>query len=83
MKKFIVHLKAYFAGSIWRKRLLFSFIGALGGYAYYYYIGCASGTCPISSNPWISTFYGAGMGLVLTMGDRSKAPAGSSEPPKE
>ena len=41
------------------------FIGAMGGYAYYYYIGCVSGTCPITSNPFISTAYGAGVGALF------------------
>ena len=40
-------------------------IGALGGFAYYYYIGCASGTCAITSNPMNSTLYGALMGGLL------------------
>jgi hypothetical protein len=40
-------------------------IGAAAGYAYYYYIGCVSGTCPISSNPYISTIYGGVMGFLL------------------
>jgi hypothetical protein len=30
-------------------------IGAVGGYLYYHYVGCLSGTCPITSNPLIST----------------------------
>ena len=72
MKQFILRLKEIFTGSIWRKRILFSVIGALGGYAYYYFVGCRTGACPISSNPWISTVYGAGMGLILTMGKRKK-----------
>jgi hypothetical protein len=41
------------------------FIGAIGGYAYYHYIGCVSGTCPITSNPLISTAYGAGVGTLF------------------
>lgn len=40
-------------------------LGAAGGFAYYYFIGCASGTCPITSNPYISSGYGALLGLVL------------------
>ncbi len=39
--------------------------GAVGGYLYYYFIGCASGTCPITSNPYISVLYGALMGFLL------------------
>jgi hypothetical protein len=72
MKSVIKKIKTYLAGSIWRKRILFSLLGASGGYAYYYFVGCASGTCPITSNPYISMLYGAGMGLILTMGERKK-----------
>lgn len=39
--------------------------GAVAGYAYYFYVGCASGTCPITSNPYISVIYGAFMGYLL------------------
>ncbi|GIM50550.1 DUF6132 family protein [Capnocytophaga stomatis] len=41
------------------------FLGAIAGYLYYYYIGCASGTCAITSNPLNSTLYGAVMGGLL------------------
>lgn len=40
-------------------------IGSLGGYAYYFYVGCASGTCAITSKPLNSTLYGAMMGGLL------------------
>jgi Family of unknown function (DUF6132) len=72
MKQTILRLKEFFIGSVRRKRILFSLLGAFGGYAYYYFVGCRTGTCPISSNPWISTVYGAGMGLILTIGERKK-----------
>jgi hypothetical protein len=39
--------------------------GALG-FAYYRFIGCSSGMCPITSNPYISTVYGAMMGLLMS-----------------
>jgi Family of unknown function (DUF6132) len=42
--------------------LLGIFIGALGGYAYFYFIGCASGTCAITSKPFNSSLYGAVLG---------------------
>ncbi len=42
-------------------------IGAILGFAYYYFIGCSSGTCPITSNPINSILYGAFAGLVLTV----------------
>lgn len=40
-------------------------VGAIAGYAYYYYVGCASGTCAITSKPINSTLYGSLMGGLL------------------
>jgi hypothetical protein len=40
-------------------------IGATGGYVYYHFIGCTTGTCPITSKPFNSTIYGALMGGLL------------------
>lgn len=36
--------------------------GALLGYVYYHFVGCSGGSCPITSNPLTSTFYGAVLG---------------------
>ena len=47
-------------------RMIFGpLIGGVLGFAYYRFVGCAGGTCPITSNPWISTLFGAAMGLIL------------------
>lgn len=40
-------------------------VGAIFGYAYYKLVGCASGTCAITSKPINSTLYGAVMGGLL------------------
>ncbi|NNT72763.1 hypothetical protein HKT18_11100 [Flavobacterium sp. IMCC34852] len=40
-------------------------VGAIGGYAYYHFIGCASGSCAITSKPLNSTLYGSLMGGLL------------------
>ncbi len=43
-------------------------LGALGGCLYWYFAGCADGTCPITSSPLNSTLWGAVMGgLLLSM----------------
>jgi len=47
--------------------------GAILGYSYYYFIGCASGTCPIQSNPYFSTLYGALLAAVFILPGK-KAP---------
>ncbi len=39
--------------------------GAIGGYCYYHFVGCNSGTCSITSKPLNSTLYGALMGGLL------------------
>lgn len=40
-------------------------IGALGGYLYWKFIGCNTGTCAITSSPINSTIYGAFMGAII------------------
>jgi len=40
-------------------------VGAIAGYVYYHFVGCASGTCLITSRPLNSTVYGALMGSLL------------------
>ncbi len=45
--------------------ILGAVIGGLLGFGYYKLVGCSTGTCPLSSNPWISTVYGMIMGAML------------------
>ncbi|KKB53062.1 hypothetical protein M2459_000740 [Parabacteroides sp. PF5-5] len=45
--------------------LLGALLGAVGGYLYWRYIGCSTGTCPITSSPTMSTLYGVLMGSLL------------------
>ena len=45
----------------WMRPALFTIGGAMAGLAYYYFIGCAAGSCPITSNPASSMVY---MGLI-------------------
>ncbi len=39
--------------------------GIIGGYLYFYYIGCAGGGCAITSNPWSSMIWGALFGYLV------------------
>jgi hypothetical protein len=48
-----------------RLTLVGVFIGLIGGYLYYHFVGCASGTCSITSKPLNSTLYGALLGGLL------------------
>lgn len=59
MKKWLLNNKLTVLGVI---------LGAIGGYLYYYFIGCASGTCGITSSPVNSTLYFAVIGgLVMNL----------------
>lgn len=40
-------------------------VGGILGFAYYYFIGCSTGTCAITSKPLNSTIYGMVMGYLM------------------
>lgn len=40
-------------------------VGLLGGFAYWHFVGCASGTCPITFKPINSTLYGGLLGYLF------------------
>ena len=48
------------------KLIAFVVIGGLIGFAYYKFVGCRTGACMITSNPYISTIYGAVMGGLIS-----------------
>jgi uncharacterized membrane protein YdjX (TVP38/TMEM64 family) len=56
MLEFILKYKLSFIGVA---------LGSIAGFAYYYFVGCSSGTCAITSKPFNSTAYGALMGFIL------------------
>jgi hypothetical protein len=47
------------------KQVLSVFIGALAGYLYYHFVGCSSGQCAITGNPYMSIVWGSLLGLFL------------------
>lgn len=40
-------------------------IGIIAGYLYYLKVGCTSGSCPITSSPWMSMLWGSVIGYLL------------------
>ena len=46
--------------------ILGAIIGGILGFAYYKFIGCSSGQCPITSNPFMSTLFGMILGALIT-----------------
>jgi len=51
-----------------KKNLLYiagGLVGGLGGFLYWYFVGCRTGSCPITSSPTMSVIWGAVMGGLL------------------
>lgn len=48
-----------------KRRFVSIITGGLIGYLYYYFVGCRTGACAITSNPLISTIYGAVLGGLV------------------
>ncbi len=55
MKAFVKENWLYFTGGL---------LGAIGGFLYWKFVGCSSGTCRITSKPLNSTLYFAMMGVL-------------------
>ncbi len=47
------------------KLVIGAVVGGGLGFAYYKFVGCSSGACPLTSNPIISTIYGSVVGTLL------------------
>jgi len=45
--------------------LIGAVIGGIGGFFYWQYVGCTSGSCPITSSPVMSILWGALMGALI------------------
>ena len=41
-------------------------VGGVLGYGAYRFIGCSTGTCPLTANPWISTILGMVFGALVS-----------------
>ncbi|HKK41340.1 MAG TPA: DUF6132 family protein [Bacteroidales bacterium] len=44
--------------------IAFAVIGAIGGFLYWKFVGCQSGTCPIKSVWYLSTLWGMAFGYL-------------------
>ena len=45
--------------------IIFTILGMLGGFLYWKFVGCLSGSCPIKSVWYWSTLYGGLIGFLL------------------
>ena len=49
------------------RHTLFAIGGGAAGYALYYYVGCATGSCAITTNPFSSVVYMAVVGILISL----------------
>ncbi|MBN2777199.1 MAG: hypothetical protein JXR36_06140 [Bacteroidales bacterium] len=47
-------------------RISLTLLGFVGGFLYWHYVGCASGTCPIQSKWYLSSLYGGVIGYLVS-----------------
>lgn len=48
------------------RMVLFVLVGGALGFAYQRFVGCRTGTCALTQNPYVTTLYGAFMGFLLS-----------------
>jgi len=48
----------------YRIQIIFTIAGAIGGFLYWRFVGCTSGTCAIKSVWYWTTLWGAAMGFL-------------------
>lgn len=48
-----------------RISVIFLFLGGLSGFLYWRFVGCSTGTCPITSHWYASTLYGMLLGWLI------------------
>ncbi len=58
-------IKEKIKGALSPLSLIGAVVGGIGGYIYYIKVGCTSGSCPITSNPWLSIIWGVLFGYLL------------------
>lgn len=55
--------------------IAFAFLGAVGGFLHYRFVGCGSGGCSITGNPYFSTVIGAVFGLLVEYSSSRQKPS--------
>jgi hypothetical protein len=65
MKTKTAQIKDFFKSwQFWKPFLAFT-IGGFAGFLYYYFVGCKSGSCAITGNPYASIIWGGLLGLFV------------------
>ena len=74
-------VKEFFKSWYFWKPFLGVIIGGLGGFLFFYFVGCKSGSCAITSNPVSSILMGSFLGFFITSSPclRSTTPPSKSD----
>jgi hypothetical protein len=74
-------VKEFFKSWYFWKPFLGVIIGGLGGFLFFYFVGCKSGSCAITSNPVSSILMGSFLGFFITRSPclRSSTPPSKSD----
>jgi len=59
-------VKEFFKSWYFWKPFLGVLLGGIAGFLFYYFVGCKSGTCTITNNPYNSIITGSVFGFLLT-----------------
>jgi hypothetical protein len=59
-------VKEFFRSSYFWKPFTGIAIGIIAGFLYYHFVGCSSGNCPLTGNPYSSMIWGGMLGLFVT-----------------
>ncbi len=57
--------KELFTSKYFWKPFIAITVGGIGGFLYYHFIGCSSGSCAIGSNPYLSILMGGLLGWFV------------------
>jgi hypothetical protein len=60
-----LNFKAFIKSRWFLKPFIGIVLGGTGGFLYYYFVGCSSGSCPITGNPYMSIMWGGLLGFLL------------------
>ena len=74
-------VKEFFKSWYFWKPFLGILLGGLGGFLFFYFVGCKSGSCAITSNPVSSILMGSFLGFLITSSPclRSTTPPSKSD----
>ena len=66
------NIREFFRSWYFWKPFIGIMLGGIFGFLYYHFVGCSSGTCPITSHAYSSMIFGGVMGFLISSGPCTK-----------